>query len=244
MTVAAGGRTATTDGSGSYSLGGLVAGNYTVTPTKTEYDFSPSSRAVSLGPNRSGVDFTATLRTYSISGQVTVSGHPLPGVTIMAGDQTATTDITGSYELTDLISGAYEVTANLADLRFDSARRVTLGPSKSGVDFTATLPDGGKLKVKRTLNFGRVRVGSSKTKGLVLKNKSKTENLWVFVPAPSDPFALVSGGGLIQIGPRGSHTVSLRFAPLARGRFTDVLRLDSSDPRRPVVNVGLRGRAR
>jgi hypothetical protein len=56
-TVALGGAgsgTATTDGSGNYSFGGLVAGSYTVTPSKTGYQPAIASNVtVSLGVNAS-----------------------------------------------------------------------------------------------------------------------------------------------------------------------------------------------
>jgi hypothetical protein len=50
----------TTDSDGNYSFTGLSDGDYTVTPTRTRYSFSPSSEDVTIdGANESSVDFTA-----------------------------------------------------------------------------------------------------------------------------------------------------------------------------------------
>jgi hypothetical protein len=52
--------TTTTDGGGGYAFSGLIAGNYTVTPSKTGFTFSPASRSYSpLGSNQTGQNFTA-----------------------------------------------------------------------------------------------------------------------------------------------------------------------------------------
>jgi len=52
------GHTATTDSNGNYTLSGLAAGTYTITPSKSGYTFSPTSRTVSVPPNATGQDFT------------------------------------------------------------------------------------------------------------------------------------------------------------------------------------------
>ena len=54
-------------------------GTYTVTPTKTGFTFSPTSRSVTIaGTSVTGVDFTATaIATFSVSG----AGRPLAPLT-------------------------------------------------------------------------------------------------------------------------------------------------------------------
>src|ERR687890_241703 len=50
----------TTGADGSYSFAGLSSGSYTVTPSKTNYSFTPSGQPVALGTaDQSGVNFTA-----------------------------------------------------------------------------------------------------------------------------------------------------------------------------------------
>ena len=52
--------TATADGSGGYSFNGLSNGTYTVTPSKSGFTFTPSSRSATIdGANVAAIDFTA-----------------------------------------------------------------------------------------------------------------------------------------------------------------------------------------
>jgi hypothetical protein len=51
------GHTTTTGSDGRYTLSGLAAGTYTLTPSKSGYTFSPPSRAVTVPPDATGVDF-------------------------------------------------------------------------------------------------------------------------------------------------------------------------------------------
>ena len=52
------GHTATTDSNGNYTISGLSAGTYTLTPSKIGYTFSPASHTVSVPPSATGQDFT------------------------------------------------------------------------------------------------------------------------------------------------------------------------------------------
>ena len=63
VTVTAGTVSAQSDSSGNYTLSGLAAGTYTVTPSKSGCTFSPTSLSVSVGPNATGKDFTPTCGT-------------------------------------------------------------------------------------------------------------------------------------------------------------------------------------
>jgi hypothetical protein len=48
------------DASNNYSISSLVAGTYTVTPSKSGCTFSPASQSVTVGPSATGKNFTAT----------------------------------------------------------------------------------------------------------------------------------------------------------------------------------------
>ena len=90
---------ATTDVSGNYSFAGLADGNYTVTPGKTGYAFTPLSLAVTVsGNNITAQNFTATASTavtYALSGKVTLgitTGSAVSGVKItLSGANVAST---------------------------------------------------------------------------------------------------------------------------------------------------------
>jgi len=61
VTVSAGaGGSATTDGNGSYTLSGLAAGSYTLTPSLSSYVFTPATTTVVLPPSQTAANFVAT----------------------------------------------------------------------------------------------------------------------------------------------------------------------------------------
>ena len=72
-----------TDSAGNYSLGGLLNGAYTVTPSNTGYSFSPVSQNVTVsGVNVTGINFTAALSaphsvslSWGASPTTTVTGY-------------------------------------------------------------------------------------------------------------------------------------------------------------------------
>ncbi len=137
-----GGTTTTTDASGNYRFTGLANGNYTVTPSKTGYAFSPVSLAVSVsGADVTGKNFAATVAatTYSVSG--TVSGAT--GVTInLSGTNTGSvvTGAGGAYTLSGLVAGSYTVTPSLPGYTFTPTNKaVTIVDANSTAnDFVAT----------------------------------------------------------------------------------------------------------
>ncbi len=63
---------ATTDGNGAYTISGLAAGTYTLTPSKSGYTFTPASRTVTVPPDATGQDFVGTGCNWDV-----LSSHPL-----------------------------------------------------------------------------------------------------------------------------------------------------------------------
>ena len=119
----------TTQPDGSYSFTGLPAGQYRVTPSLTEYTFDPAERTPTVNEaNGDAVDqdFSATLNTYSVSGQVytltSVGRQGVANATVtieaMAGPvgvrqlpTPVTTSSNGNYVFSGLPAGQYRVTA-------------------------------------------------------------------------------------------------------------------------------------
>jgi hypothetical protein len=60
VTLTAGDASTSSGNAGHYSLTGLTAGRYTITPTKLGCQFSPASRTVTLPPDATAQNFTAT----------------------------------------------------------------------------------------------------------------------------------------------------------------------------------------
>ncbi|HTE19385.1 MAG TPA: carboxypeptidase regulatory-like domain-containing protein, partial [Armatimonadota bacterium] len=135
VTVSGGGKTAVTAADGTYALTGIKRGAYPVTARLYNYILS-DPQTVTVGPDRSGVDFTAA-ETYSVGGTVKLNGVALAGATISAGGLTTTSNSNGGYILRGLVTGGYTVSASKAGYRFSAALSTTVGPNRSGLNFTA-----------------------------------------------------------------------------------------------------------
>lgn len=133
--------TATTDGSGYYSLANLPAGrNYTITPSQTGVSFTPPSRTFSNLSADQSANF-AIVETVSIGGRVlTADGRPLRNgtVTITGPNgyvRQATTSSFGFYTFPDALSGqSYTLTVFSRFFRFPP-RALPVTCSVSNVDF-------------------------------------------------------------------------------------------------------------
>lgn len=146
--VSAGGVIVGTDGNGVYRITGLVAGTYAVVPSLAEYDFAPSSRSVTLGPNARDINFVGTKRLYQISGRVVdAGGQGVAGVEVTDGTRTAATDALGNYVLLNVPNGLYTITCSrdgnsdgFEDFTYTPASRTVnvTGGNVVGVNFTAT----------------------------------------------------------------------------------------------------------
>ncbi len=110
VTVSAGSVSTTTDASGNYSIPNLAAGSYTLTPSRSGYTFSPSSRAVTIGSsNVSGQNFTGTVVTTGPG--VLANGVPVSGSTNSTSANSSFAEYTvaipaGASNLTIATSGA------------------------------------------------------------------------------------------------------------------------------------------
>lgn len=63
--------TATTDSSGNYAFANFTPGTYTLTPTKTGFNFLPATRSITVGPNAPGQNFTLSQAGIRTSATVT-----------------------------------------------------------------------------------------------------------------------------------------------------------------------------
>ena len=139
--------TATTDASGNYTLSNVIDGGYTLTPTRTDYTFSPVNISVTVNSaNQTGQNFAGTYvpPTYSISGTVTTStGAAINGVTVTlsgTGTGSTTTDASGNYTFSNVVDGSYAVTPTRTNYTFAPANiNVTIsGSNQPNQDFTGT----------------------------------------------------------------------------------------------------------
>ena len=139
--------TATTDSSGNYTFSGLSVGSYTLTPNKTGFTFSPSSRRVTAsGTDVTGVDFGVNQpqASISISGSISpaATGGPTTVTLIGVTSATATTDSSGNYTFSGLPAGSYTLTPSKKGFTFSPSVRLVTASSANltGVDFTVNQP--------------------------------------------------------------------------------------------------------
>src|SRR2546430_3340474 len=126
----------TTDNSGSYSFTVSAVGDYAVTPSKTYYNFAPTTQTFNnLSTNQSNINFTAARQTYAISGQVRDDNdQAIAGVQVMLEDEnalplkTTLTADNGDFQFTGVpASFSYVVTpSNTSFFNFTSQNTGTL----------------------------------------------------------------------------------------------------------------------
>jgi hypothetical protein len=98
---------------------------------------------------------------------------------------------------------------------------------------------GSKLSLNtRSINFGKVKIGGSKSKSLKIKDSGK-RNLSVMEIPPGEAF--FSYGGQILIGSKANRSFVVTFQPSVAGGASDSLTILSSDPSNPSVGISLSG---
>ena len=97
-----------------------------------------------------------------------------------------------------------------------------------------------------TLDFGAVGVGDVVVHEILLHNSGAGELRVTQVEGPGAPFTTIPTNGSGSgddwvIAPGGSRTLTVTFAPIELGDFTDTLVLRSSDPNEPGYQIALQG---
>ncbi|HEX8285830.1 MAG TPA: carboxypeptidase regulatory-like domain-containing protein [Pyrinomonadaceae bacterium] len=116
----------TTDANGAYSFSVPADADYTVTPSKKSYNFTPASAAFKALDANKTADFAAALNRHAVRGRVTdANNYPLGGVAVaLSGSKTgtATTDANGDFSFPNLDEGGtYAVTPSAPMLAFTPA---------------------------------------------------------------------------------------------------------------------------
>jgi hypothetical protein len=116
VTLTPGGAEAVTDATGTFVLSAVDPGDYTLTPSLTDFTFDPLNRAVTVvNSDVSGQNFTAvsTIPVFNVSGSVTDGASGIPNVTLTLepGGLQQSTNFTGSYSFAGIEPGNYTLTA-------------------------------------------------------------------------------------------------------------------------------------
>jgi hypothetical protein len=171
---------------------------YRVTALSSTSAESTPSASVSATPA------AATVQTYTISGQVTAAGVALSGVLVAGGGQSTLTTANGDYTLSQVVAGSYTLTASRTGYVLSAPQAVTVGPSRTGVDFTATVtvpPTGAEviygdnLRSGWTSKKGRAKVTLTATSPVAQGTKAIS-----LLVSGVDGYAELSGAGIAVSG--------------------------------------------
>lgn len=90
------------------------------------------------------INYTITATVTTATATFTISGNAgTTGATVTAGSANATSDASSNFTLSNLAAGTYTVTPSKSGCTFTPANRsVTVGPSATGVNFTASCGGG------------------------------------------------------------------------------------------------------
>ncbi|MFN3648336.1 MAG: fibronectin type III domain-containing protein [Armatimonadota bacterium] len=117
------------------------------------------------------------------------------------------------------------------------------GSSDPSGEATVTTPSqSGKLLApkQRTLDFGTLKPGKTKTKPIKLKNIGSGP-LYVEIPAPAAPYTATPVGGVV-IAAKQTLTVNVQFAPTAKGSFKSSLTVTTDENGGRSVKFNLKGK--
>ena len=231
-----GGQSATTDANGAYSFASLPAGaNYTVTPSRTGYDFAPASKSLTDLSADQTADFTVTPLNVALAGRVTSGGAPLAGVTVMlTGSKTgtATTDSNGSYSFTITSEGSYTVTPSKAHYKFaPSALSFNNPTSAQTADFVGTL-DRHKVsgRVADRNNAGLAGVNVSLSGAQTATTTTDAQGTYSFAN-------LLAGGNYAVSAAKANYSLSPASVP-----FNDLGADQTADFTGTLLDYAVRGR--
>lgn len=133
--------TATADVNGNYSFPGVTNGTYSVTPTKSGVNFTPTSQSVTV--NGGPATATAFAATATISGNISPTNSGVGALVTLNGPNqltlTATANASGNYSFTGLQTGSYTVTPDKAGYTFTpTSQGVSITSGSGTANFTAT----------------------------------------------------------------------------------------------------------
>jgi hypothetical protein len=133
--------TTTASATGTYSFTGLVAGSYTVTPSKTGFVYTPASAAVTISTANVTANFSSAVQTFTISGTISGTGGNAATVTLSGAKSASTTSsASGTYSFTGLANGAYTVAASKSGFVFTpTSQAVTVNGANATANFSSAV---------------------------------------------------------------------------------------------------------
>ncbi len=142
VSTSPGGQSATTNGSGQYTIGNVPIGTYGVTASASGYTSSTVMNVIVSPDATSTADFALAIgpSTGTLAGTVKdASNAPLPGAVVQttSGGYATSTATDGTYALNDVLPGTYTVQASKTGYQTQAATGVQVSASQTTmVNFT------------------------------------------------------------------------------------------------------------
>jgi hypothetical protein len=203
----------------------------TVSASKSGYTFNDGYTLTNVTGDIIDKDFTATINSYTISGNITGAD----GVLVkLAGDfdDTKTVNSGDTYNFTVNYGANVTITATKEGYIFTPVKYVIseVGDNITGKDFVGNkaiaVPE-----IVGTLNFGNVAVGSSQTDKFTVKNTGNTDLVLNGIVLPEG--FTVSESGLTVL-PGTSSNIFVTFAPTAIKDYSGEIKLTGNFATSPV----------
>jgi len=205
----------------------LAVASPTPTATATSTPTATATATVSATPTAS---ITAT---PTISATPTASGSP-------TASASGTPSTSATPTATDTATATLSATPTATETATPTATATSTATQTATPTATPT-PPFGTLSVSGNLSFGKVKVNSTASKKLKVKNKGKG-TLQVTIGTLDPPFTVTSGGGPFNLPKGKTEKVTVQFNPTATGPVTpQVLSISSDDPKHPSHNVTASG---
>jgi hypothetical protein len=231
------GGSTTADGSGNYSFKPPAGWSGTVTPSKTNYTFSPESRTYSdLGADITGQNYTATA-AVTISGNVGVTG-----VTLSYTDgtpKTALSEANGDYSFIVSNNWSGTVTPSHECFTFTPIDRTynNVTTSQTNQNYTPSAGSSNLCVSQSTIDFAEqlyyTKSGSITT---TLTNNQAIDAHMGSFQRSSGQFILSSNTCAgATLTPGQTCSFDMQFKPTAYGALSGTLTINSDAPDSPLV---------
>lgn len=226
-TVTLGGPTSATtlaDGSGNYAFTGLANGVYALTPSKAGYTFSPASLSATVnGANVSGLNFTGSGQTFSISGTISPTAGGSGATVTLSGAANATTtaNASGVYTFSGLANGSYTLTPSKAGYTFNPASQTATinGANVTALNFTdvaVTFSISGTISPTAGGAGATVNLSGAAT----ATTTANASGVYTFAGLPNGTYAITPTHAGYTFTP-ASQTATVNGANLTGINFTD-----------------------
>jgi Abnormal spindle-like microcephaly-assoc'd, ASPM-SPD-2-Hydin len=203
----------------------------TRTPTPTATATVTATATLTATPTGSATPTSTSSATPTTSATPTPSGTPSA---TGSGTPTASATPTNTVAPTPSATATATVTATPT-----MTATVTATATQTATPTATATPPFGTLNVSGNLSFGTVKVNSTKSKKLKIKNSGKGV-LQVTIGTLVSPF--IFNGSTFNLAKSKTKTVTVKFKPTAKGATaSQTLSIASDDPNHPTHNLTASG---